>query len=179
MGAAESNLGSALRGGGHGRGSRCRNWRNSFICSSSRFRGVIVFLMSSRYLHPLACRLPRAEREAVVAIAVARGVSVSGLIKLALRQYLAGVHPGVNAGSNLPAASVGPKPPATRQQPSQPRSLSEAFEASRRAVPTSVNANGNGCWVDTDNRAVGTALNRRLKPRPQRPPQSGKYFIDT
>lgn len=46
-------------------------------------------VMSSRHLHPLACRLPRAERASAVAFARARGLSVSGLIKAALRAYLA------------------------------------------------------------------------------------------
>ena len=45
--------------------------------------------MSARPLHPLACRIGRAERASVVAFARAQGLSVSGLMKTALRQYLA------------------------------------------------------------------------------------------
>jgi len=43
----------------------------------------------SRSLQPLAWRIGRAERAVVVAFARARHVSVSGLLKTALRQYLA------------------------------------------------------------------------------------------
>lgn len=42
-----------------------------------------------RPLHPLACRIGRAERAAVVAFARERGISVSGLIKNAVRAYIA------------------------------------------------------------------------------------------
>ena len=44
--------------------------------------------MSSRHLHPLSVRLPRAERNAVVAFACSRGVSISSVLKTALRRYL-------------------------------------------------------------------------------------------
>ena len=43
----------------------------------------------SRSLHPLACRIGRAERASIVAFAHSQGLSVSGLLKVALRQYLA------------------------------------------------------------------------------------------
>jgi hypothetical protein len=42
-----------------------------------------------RPLHPLACRIGRVERAAVVAFARERGISVSGLIKNAVRTYIA------------------------------------------------------------------------------------------
>lgn len=72
----------------------------------------------ARPLHPLACRVGRSERAAVVAFARERGISVSGLIKNAVRQYIAAApafepqpavvpvpvvptQPPVNAGVNL------------------------------------------------------------------------------
>ena len=57
--------------------------------------------MSSRYLHPIACRLPRAERNAIAEFARRQDLSVSALAKEALRRMLFGVHPGVNAPGNL------------------------------------------------------------------------------
>lgn len=57
--------------------------------------------MSSRYLHPLACRLPRKERNAIDEIARTNKMSVSALTKEALRRMLFGVHPGVNMPSNI------------------------------------------------------------------------------
>jgi len=60
------------------------------------------------HLHPLACRVGRAERASVVAFAHRQGMSVSGLLKTALRQYLAAqpdlqpVHAGVNKGLSDP-----------------------------------------------------------------------------
>jgi hypothetical protein len=57
------------------------------------------FGMSSRYLHPVSSRLPRGERSAVVAFAVSHRMSVSALIKNALRYYIASqndVDPGVH-----------------------------------------------------------------------------------
>lgn len=55
--------------------------------------------MSSRHVHPLACRLSRAERAAVVARAHRLGLTVSGYIKALLRADAA-AHPGVNPGVN-------------------------------------------------------------------------------
>jgi hypothetical protein len=54
--------------------------------------------VSSRYLHPVSCRLPRSERAAVVTLAASRGMTVSALLKAALRNYLSSpisVDPGV------------------------------------------------------------------------------------
>jgi hypothetical protein len=54
--------------------------------------------VSSRHLHPLSARLPRGERAAVVTLAASRGMSVSALLKAALRNYLGSpisVDPGV------------------------------------------------------------------------------------
>jgi len=64
----------------------------------------------SRTLHPLACRIGRAERAQIVQFAHAQGLSVSGLLKTALRRYLASqpaypvqpVHAGVNEGLSDP-----------------------------------------------------------------------------
>jgi hypothetical protein len=59
---------------------------------------VLKFGMSSRHLHPVSCRLPRSERAAVVTLAASRGMSVSALLKAALRYYLGSpisVDPGV------------------------------------------------------------------------------------
>ena len=57
--------------------------------------------MSSRYLHPIACRLPRAERNAIAEFARRQDLSVSALAKEALRRMLFGVHPGVNPPGNF------------------------------------------------------------------------------
>jgi len=57
--------------------------------------------MSSRYLHPIACRLPRAERDAIAEIARRQDLSNSALVKEALRRMLFGVHPGVNPPGNF------------------------------------------------------------------------------
>src|SRR6516225_723445 len=68
---------------------------------------MLKFGMSSRHLHPLSCRLPRGERAAVVTFAASRGMSVSALLKAALRNYLGSpisVDPGVYQGHS-------PEPP--------------------------------------------------------------------
>jgi hypothetical protein len=135
--------------------------------------------MSSRYLHPLACRLPRAKRDAVVATAIARGVSVSGLIKEALRHYLGGVDPGVHARYNHPAPNTGPNATVTPQHSPRSRGLAEAFAAGQPASPTGRNPNASGRWVDMDIGLPGASLNQRLKPRPRPEPPSGKKFVDT
>ena len=57
--------------------------------------------MSSRYLHPIACRLPRKEKNAIDEIARTNKMSVSALTKEALRRMLFGVHPGVNNPLNI------------------------------------------------------------------------------
>lgn len=57
--------------------------------------------MSSRYLHPIACRLPRKEKNAIDEIARTNKMSVSALTKEALRRMLFGVHPGVNLPANI------------------------------------------------------------------------------
>jgi hypothetical protein len=64
--------------------------------------------VSSRYLHPLACRAPRAFCMAVVAAARRREMSVSAFIKEALRRHLDSVDVGVNmpADSRAPNSSV-------------------------------------------------------------------------
>ena len=59
----------------------------------------------SRPLHPLACRVGRAERASVVAFARAQGMSVSGLMKTALRQYLA-AQPAFDPPPVVPAQPV-------------------------------------------------------------------------
>lgn len=43
----------------------------------------------ARSLNPLGCRVGRAERAAIVTFARERGMSISGLMKLAIRGYLA------------------------------------------------------------------------------------------
>jgi hypothetical protein len=133
--------------------------------------------MSSRHLHPLACRLPREERNAIVTIAVARGISVSGLLKAALRHYLSAVHSGVNAGPILPAATDVPHLSATGPQSSQSRGLAQAFAAGLPVAPTGRKSNERKGWVETNIGMGSTFLNRRLKPRPQR--QSPNKFVDT
>lgn len=135
--------------------------------------------MSSRFLHPLACRLPRAEREAVVLMAITRGVSVSALLKQALRHYLNGVHPGVNAASLNSVPSVGQNPSETRLQSPQPRGLAEAFAASLTAAPNNGKSNGSARWVETNIGMGGSYLNRRLRPRPRRLPPSGNCWTET
>lgn len=52
--------------------------------------------MSSRHHMPLSCRLPVSHRATVVRIAAQRGMTVSSLIKEALKPYIDGVHLGVN-----------------------------------------------------------------------------------
>ena len=69
--------------------------------------------MSSRYLHPIACRLPRAERNAIAEFARRQDLSVSALAKEALRRMLFGVHPGVNAPGNFSFATDARKPEKT------------------------------------------------------------------
>ena len=66
--------------------------------------------MSSRYLHPIACRLPRAERNAIAEFARRQELSVSALAKEALRRMLFGVHPGVNPPGNFSLNEVASKP---------------------------------------------------------------------
>ena len=71
----------------------------------------------SRPLHPLACRIGRAERAAVVAFAHRQCMSVSGLLKTALRAYLASqpdVQPTVNAGVNMGLSDALASPPLFR-----------------------------------------------------------------
>ena len=192
MGATESNLGSALRvlgerEGGAARlgeavtgvGSRCRKLAKLVHLFVLPFPRCYSVLMSSRYLHPLACRLPRAEREAVVAIAILHGVSISRLIKEALRHYLGGVNPGVNPGSTLSVPSVGPKSAASGRQSPQPKSLAEAYAASLTVAPPDGKSIGSARWVETDIGLPSTFLNRRLKPRPQRQPPRDNCFIET
>ena len=69
--------------------------------------------MSSRYLHPIACRLPRAERNAIAEFARRQDLSVSALAKEALRRMLFGVHPGVNAPGNFSFTEEALKPDKT------------------------------------------------------------------
>ena len=69
--------------------------------------------MSSRYLHPIACRLPRAERNAIAEFARRRDLSVSALVKEALRRMLFGVHPGVNPPGNFSFTEEALKPDKT------------------------------------------------------------------
>jgi len=57
--------------------------------------------VSSRHLHPVSCRLPRGERAAVVTLAASLGMSVSALLKAALRHYL-GFPISVDAGVYQP-----------------------------------------------------------------------------
>jgi len=74
----------------------------------------------SRTLHPLACRVGRAERAQVVAFARAQGLSVSMLLKTALRAHIA-AQPAVDAGVNAPSDSlVMPGPVAPYRLPRQP-----------------------------------------------------------
>jgi hypothetical protein len=63
-----------------------------------------VMSMSSRSLHPLSVRLPRAERDLVIGYARSRRVSISSVLKTALRRYLPGVHAGVDTRSQDAAA---------------------------------------------------------------------------
>jgi hypothetical protein len=63
------------------------------------------FGMSSRYLHPVSCRLPRNERAAIVTAAASSGMTVSALLRAALRNYLGSpisVDPGVYKPSPEP-----------------------------------------------------------------------------
>ena len=69
--------------------------------------------MSSRNLHPIACRLPRAERNAIADFARRRDMSVSALAKEALRRMLFGVHPSVNPPVNFSLTQEGLKPDKT------------------------------------------------------------------
>ncbi len=88
----------------------CRLARSMiFISYLLRTRRV----MSSRYLHPIACRLPRAERNAIAEIARRQDLSVSALAKEALRRMLFGVHPGVNPPGNFCFTEEAPKPGKT------------------------------------------------------------------
>ena len=74
--------------------------------------------MSSRYLHPIACRLPRAERNAIAEFARRQDLSVSALTKEALRRMLFGVHPGVNPPENFSLNEVAtiPVPPTWEER---------------------------------------------------------------
>jgi hypothetical protein len=85
--------------------------------------------MSSRHLHPIACRLPRAQRDAIVQLAFDRGMSISGIIKEALSPYLTGVHPGVSTQADSPSLSDGcrPAPTPPNPTPAQPETLAEAL----------------------------------------------------
>jgi hypothetical protein len=99
----------------------------------------------SRPLHPLACCIGRAERASVVAFAHARGLSVSGLMKTAVRQYIASqpavvaqpvVHqPPVNVGVNRPLSD-------TLRMPSPP--LLRPFKMARGPVRHASSAVGGG-----------------------------------
>jgi hypothetical protein len=63
---------------------------------------MLKFGMSSRHSHPISCRLPRKERADVVAFARNRGLSLSGLLKVAVRRYISSetaVYPGVHQGA--------------------------------------------------------------------------------
>jgi hypothetical protein len=76
----------------------------------------------SRPLHPLACRIGRAERAQIVAFARAQGVSVSMLLKTALRNYLASqpaypTQPPVYAPVNGLSDSLSSSPPLLRPYP--------------------------------------------------------------
>ncbi len=78
--------------------------------------------MSSRYLHPIACRLPRAERNAIAEFARRQDLSVSALTKEALRRMLFGVHPGVNPPENFSLNEVAtiPVPPTWEERQNGP-----------------------------------------------------------
>ena len=135
--------------------------------------------MSSRNLHPLACRLSRGSK-CDWGMAIARGVSVSGLIKQALRQYLSGVHPRRVRRVFFPALGAGSNPSVTRLQSPQHKGLPEAFAASPTAASNNGEPNGSRGWIDTDVGLVGTFFNRRLKPKPPPDsPPSGNKFVDT
>jgi hypothetical protein len=85
--------------------------------------------MSSRHLHPLSARLPRAERAAVVAFACSRGVSISSVLKTALRAYLKGVDAGVDAHSQDRVATAPDGSPQHGQTPiAKPTSWGGRFE---------------------------------------------------
>jgi hypothetical protein len=79
--------------------------------------------MSSRNLHPLACRLPRAERMQAVAFARSNGLSNTALLKIALREFLK-AQPAVNAGVNkLSDSPVTPALLTPHRLPRQPGSV--------------------------------------------------------
>ena len=86
--------------------------KNRRRISASRF-SEYTQRMSSRYSNPLAVRLPRSERAAVKEYAALQGMSVSALLKEALRWLLDGVHPGVHRPEGF--ALVGFVPEATFQ----------------------------------------------------------------
>jgi hypothetical protein len=138
--------------------------------------------MSSRHLHPLACRVPRADRNAIVAIADARGMSISALIKEALFSYLKGVHSGVNLPPIIPVANAGPGPSATGQQSTilpRPKTLADLFVASPPAAPNLGKPNGCNAFVETDIGIGALTRNRRSKPQPQGPSPRGKSWTET
>jgi hypothetical protein len=67
-----------------------------------------------RPLYALACRIGRAERAAIVAFACERGISVSGLLKNAVRAYIAAapaVEPKPVAAPVAPQRAVAAQPP--------------------------------------------------------------------
>jgi hypothetical protein len=100
----------------------------------------------SRPLHPLACRIGRAERASIVAFAHAHGVSVSGLMKTAVRQYITSqpavvaqpvlpTQPPVNVGVNRALSD-------TLRMPSPP--LLRPFKMARGPVRHASSAVGGG-----------------------------------
>ena len=75
--------------------------------------------MSSRYHLVLSFRLTVAHRAKVVRIAARRGLSISSLIKEALRPYIDGVDDGVDAQSVI--SPIAPRvAPANRALPEAP-----------------------------------------------------------
>lgn len=80
--------------------------------------------MSSRHLHPVAARVSRSFRAAIVSTARRQGISVSALIKEALHKHLGDVDAGVNAPPRS-AASTAPvlRPDPTPLASDTPRKL--------------------------------------------------------
>ena len=104
--------------------------------------------MSSRHLHPVAARVSRRFRAAIVGAARSQGISVSALIKEAVRKHLGEVDPGVNAPSSL-VAPTGPvlQPLPTPLASTAPRKLRH-LTASDAAPPSSIGAKAGGYFVE-------------------------------
>ena len=133
--------------------------------------------MSSRWLSPLSVRLPRAERGFVVSYARAHDLSISGLIKKALRQYLRGVDAGVDMAprNGVPDTardvnSMGRWP----SPPSAPRGLADASAASRPGYFTDTHGPVTQTWNKRRAESKHESLERRFGPRQP----SGDYFTE-